>query len=163
MMPLMDRQNDQGNTLFEQLQQEKHSMAFVNERVTDEDAKKYDFEGLSKTLRREVWQFKEGWTIDRDKNIFLIWMGRGQEEFCLQQKFMLWWDGQVITISVTGADKGNPYGKATTTWDSLLFVLPDSFKPAREEVISTLKEALTEFKFAGFGGQVVDHTAIFNF
>jgi hypothetical protein len=54
-------------------------------------------------------------------------------------------------------------GKRITTWDSPAFELPDELKPVREDVISTFKDALTEFKWFGYGGQAVDHTAAFNF
>jgi hypothetical protein len=138
-------------------------MAFVNEIVSDEDAKKYDFEGLSKTLRRKVWQLKEGWTIDRTRNIFLIWLGSGQEEFFRQNRFLLWWDGQILTIRINGEDSGNYSGKLTTTWDSPAIALPDVLEPIRAEVITTLKEALAVFKYAGYAGQAVNHTAAFNF
>jgi len=138
-------------------------MTFVSEKVSDEDAKKYDFEGLSKTLRRQVWQLKERWVIDRDRNIFLIWLGAGQEEFSLQNRFLLWWNGKLLTFSLTGTGSGNPFGVATTTWDSLLLALPENSGLDREEVVATLKEALTIFKWAGYGGQAVDHTAVFNF
>ena len=138
-------------------------MGFINEKISEEDAKKYNFETLSKLLYREVWQLKQGWTIDRDKNIFLIWLGSGQEEFFIQNKFLLWWDGQVITFSINCSGQRDQFGKRITTWDSPGFELPDDLKPTRDEVISTSKDALTVFKWAGYGGQAVDHVAIFNF
>jgi hypothetical protein len=138
-------------------------MTFINERVSDDDAKKYDFEGLSKTLHTSLSNLLSRWTIDRDRNVFLIWLGRGQEEFAMQNSFLLWIEGQKITISLIESSKGNPFGIGTTTWDSLLFTVPQGCKFERAEVVSVLKEALTEFKWPGYGGQVVDHTAIFNF
>lgn len=138
-------------------------MGFVNERVSDEDAKKYGFEALGTRLGREEWQLKQGWTIDRTRNIFLIWLGRGQEEFSMQQRFLLWWDGQEITVSINGSGKGNPFETFAMTWDSPAFSFPDDLKPKREEVISTFKDALIKFKWGAYDGQQVDFTANFNF
>lgn len=138
-------------------------MAFVNERVSDEDAKKYDFKSLAPRIGREEWQLKQGWVIDRARNVFLIWLGRGQEEFAMQQRFLLWWEGQEIAVSINGTGKGNPFGRFEMTWDSPAFSFPSDLKVTRKEVISTFKEALTEFKWAAYDGQQIDFTATFNF
>jgi hypothetical protein len=138
-------------------------MGFINEKISEEDAKKYDFEALSKTLRCSLSNLKYEWTIDWDRNIFLIWLGNGQEEFCMQTRFLLWWAGQIITLSVNNFGERSPDGSKINTWDSPAFAFPDDLKPSHEEVIGILKEALIEFRWAGYNVQSVNHTAKFNF
>ena len=138
-------------------------MAFVNEEVSEADAKNYDFEGLSKIVHREIGWLRQSWTIDRDRNIFLICLGTGRDEFCMQHRFLFWWDGIIFNIGLDGVGEGNPFGKTSTTWDALSLGIPTEFPFTRDDLTNTLKEALIVFKWHGYGNQDVEHTAIFNF
>ena len=60
-------------------------MTFVNEYASEEDIKKYNLEELKLRyhvhLRRTGWPYKKHmWTIDREKQIFLICVDHGREE-----------------------------------------------------------------------------------
>ncbi len=138
-------------------------MAFINEEVSEADAINYDFAKLSRLFHKDEWQLKSWWTIDRDRNIFLICLGTGREEFCMQHRFLFWWDGVVLDIRLDGTKEGNPFGKIISRWDSLSLGIPTDFPSTRDDLIGTLKEALTVFKWHGYDNQDVEHTAIFNF
>jgi hypothetical protein len=136
-------------------------MGFVNEKISEEDVKKYDFEGLSKTFHVSLSNLKYQWTIDRERSIFLVFLiQHREEEYC---HFLLWWDGQFIPFSISYLATGNPYGELSITWDKPLFAFPDDFNASYDEVVRVLKEALIEYKFVAYNYQNVSCTTAFKF
>jgi hypothetical protein len=137
-------------------------MAFVNEYVSAEEAKKYDLDGINKRFGKDP-EIRYQWTIDRTKDVFLMWMKRGREEFAGRQMFALWWKGEVLPVYTESEGSGRLDEKTTTIWHSAGIELPTELAWQREEIIQVLKEALTEYKVSGIGVPVADHTAVFEF
>lgn len=58
---------------------------FTNEMITEDDINKYDLDNMLKTLNPWVWRngrpsiFKHNWTVDRERNAFLIYVGLVEE------------------------------------------------------------------------------------
>ncbi len=66
-------------------------MAFVNERISDEDRKKYDPEGK--------YLYTSGWTIDRGNEIFIVTIRSGGKEYNEEYLFecdVLYWKGYIV-------------------------------------------------------------------
>ncbi len=137
-------------------------MAFVNEYVSEEEAKKYDLDGINRQFGRDP-DIRYSWTIDRERNVFLMWIKAGREEFASEETFVLWWDGLVVPVYTIKGGGGRLSEKSTTIWRLRGIDLPSELTDKRDELIAVLKEALTEYKVFGIGVPVADHTAIFEF
>jgi hypothetical protein len=137
-------------------------MAFVNENVSHEDAEKFDLDGITKKFGGSIGP-RYQWTIDRNKNVFLKWISAEREEFSNRQNFVLYWKGGVIPISLEKETIGNYSDGAKTLWTSKGIDLPGELERSRDEIVSALKEALTEYKVFGLGVDALNHSAYFNF
>ena len=137
-------------------------MAFVNEYASPEDAKKYDLDGISLQFGKDP-ALRYQWTIDRERNIFLIWMEAGREEFAARQTFLLWWQGNFVVVRLLSATTGGLDGQATSRWQLQQINLPPEVVTKRAEILDVLKEALVIYQVSGIGLPVTNHTAIFEF
>lgn len=136
-------------------------MSFINEKISEEYVKKYDFEGLSKTFHQNLSNLKYQWTMDRERNIFLVRLVQDRESHgCV---FLLWWNEQLITFSISYVAEGNPHGELSITWGEPLFAFPDNFNVPYDEVVRVLKEALIKYKFVAYNYQNVSCTTAFKF
>jgi hypothetical protein len=92
---------------------ESYKMAFVNEYVLAEDVKNYELDGLINKYRKldsgtlPQPGFKYSWTIDRDKNTFLILVHTieecgpsGRMEPTNRRIFLLVVDGHTVQVEV---------------------------------------------------------------
>lgn len=137
-------------------------MGFIRERVSNEDAKQYDFEALRNlTYHRNMLELQYSWVIDRERKIFFIHLESGGPEET--PRHALYWDGQLLTLRLEWTSEGTPYGKLSTTWSLPYLFIPEDFKRSRQEILTVLKEALIVYKFYAYGGQQVEHSAFFNF
>ncbi|MEI8326925.1 MAG: hypothetical protein WCH44_16480 [Betaproteobacteria bacterium] len=141
-------------------------MAFVNEFITPEDFKKYDIEGVFKKIEGPVFIYAPpyGWTIDRARNIFLLYITVGHEERSNRLTFALWWDGAVIVTEVEmldGSHSDRYSGHAI--WGLAKLNVPKNFLIEREEVVRTLKDAMTCYGYIGPFRQLKSYTVEFNF
>jgi hypothetical protein len=136
-------------------------MAFMNEYVSAEDAKKYDLDGINRQFGKEP-QVRYSWTIDREQNVFLKWINSGKEEFVGRETYVLWWKSYILPIYMESESKGRLSEKTSTIWRLLGIELPTELLEQRDEIVHVLKEALTEYK-VGVGIDVADHTALFEF
>lgn len=137
-------------------------MAFVNEYVSTEDAKKYDLDGIRTRLgHRPYPQYR--WTIDHERDVFLMWIVRGRESFAAHQTFLFWWKGTPLVVRLLSATT-DTQGMVTSTWQFQRFdELPPGLAGKKEELLGVLKEALVEYKVSGIGSLVENHTAVFKF
>ena len=69
-------------------------MAFVNEKISDEDRKTYGIDELDNGRGRNFRR----WTIDREKEIFLISTGLNKESY---KAFWVYYQKSLSTIRVT--------------------------------------------------------------
>lgn len=137
-------------------------MAFVNEYVTEEDAKKYDLDGINRQFMKDP-EIRYDWTIDRERNVFLLWIEAEREEFAGEETFILWWNGLIVPVYTFKTREGRASEKVITTWRLRGIDLPPELSEKYDEVIAVLKEALIEYKVFGIGVPVADHTAVFEF
>src|SRR3982750_4496983 len=89
------------------------------------------------------------WTIDRERNVFLVWTRGGTEDDQSSVQFALWWNGEVVEIDTEREAIGKFKEHVDITWKLRYLRIPASLQAPREEVILVLKEALTEFRVDG--------------
>ncbi|MBK6906603.1 MAG: hypothetical protein IPH08_05845 [Rhodocyclaceae bacterium] len=105
----------------QQLIQEQQSMAFVNEKISEQDrewvAKLVNYECI-KAISRWIHKFHipSFWTVDRERNAFLIQLGGGgsPDDIGRMPYAVLILDGQVIVFNVVRR------GPVTAQWDGTL-------------------------------------------
>lgn len=137
-------------------------MAFVSEYASEIDAKKYDLDGVSLYFGKDP-SVRYSWTIDRGRDVFLMWISSGREEFANKHRFVFWWRGEMLTIYLEGKGEGRPSERSSKTWSLPGLDLPCHLESERHEIIAALKEALKEYKVSGVGVPVANHTTFFNF
>lgn len=113
-------------------------MAFVNEKISDEDMQRIDFSQIKHPLHADAINPRQ-WTIDRERDIALMSLGGGVGE--LPHFFVLYWKSRTINVflrsTTTGSSSTNDL---EVTWRlEFLGKLENVPEP---EVIATLKEAL---------------------
>lgn len=138
-------------------------MAFVNEYISAEDIVQYDIEGVLRRFSKHLigrWS----WTIDREREVVLMWIRRGREEESDHVEFALWWHMQLIEVELITVEEGGSYSaKSYIRWGLETIKLPSSLESQRSEILEVLKEALIEYKAFGMGVPVTDHTVSFDF
>jgi hypothetical protein len=146
-------------------------MAFVNEYATDEDIEKYDLYGIwdkYHPLRKGKYYSgqRPDFTINREKNIFLLKVGGSWEDVPSRSRFLLWIDGSHVTIDLDTM-KGevmkvlDPNYKKK--WD-LVGLYPDKdIILSKSEIINILKEALVTYGLLGVYNPKPDINVEFNF
>ena len=122
-------------------------MAFVNEYVPQADYEKYDMKNVCAEHNRQVgrdWHvYFHSWTIDHDKDAFLvrIWSHR-EANF---EGYAFCWKGEWMFFDARPA--GHKYDKTRNAiWFRFLvkgFAVPDRLIAQRETVVADLKEAIT--------------------
>ena len=141
-------------------------MAFVNERVSEEDIQKY---GLDE-LKREYFPsdcewingrppaFRHAWTIDRERDIYFMPVkmvteigGSGRPEGTNRTIVHLNFQGREVSLLIERAYcshsfTDNPFRVAWNLLDVSTLMAPEI---PRATVISVLKEALTTYGYRG--------------
>jgi hypothetical protein len=117
-------------------------MAFVNELVPEEQKSKFDpkvffnptqFNGPIEMFR---------WTIDRERDVFLIRLGGGGREPEIPKLFALSWKGNVVKFDALIHSKGTKEVGLTVDWNVSNVHIPPQLEMEREEVLKLLKEGL---------------------
>ncbi len=139
------------------------TMGFVNEIISDQDKSLYDFGAIKRPRLYAEPIRPHSWTIDRARNIFLVSTRGGDQDHPYEQYFALWWQGDVIPVQLEHRDTGHIKTHVTTSWSLQSLDIPAHIGRTREEILATLKEALSEYKVAGAGVPVVSHDAKFDF
>jgi hypothetical protein len=145
------------------------TMAFVNEFVSAEDARKYGLEEIDR--RHFQAHFRPEWTIDRERDIYLRQVESGREEHANRCGFTFYWKGVLLLIRLTRRGAGTPGGDAWTEWSLLdspvvasITGLPaEELQKNRPEILADLKAALTAYKDFGARSSSARHTATFTF
>ena len=118
-------------------------MAFVNERISEEDKVKYKIENLPDYQYRH-WS---SWTIDRERDYFLLFNGTSHDRpFCYY--FLFSYQGQAVIIDV--ALKGNgqsPEGVNLTDYDICRVQISEKLRDKQGEVLQIFAEAVSKSKW----------------
>lgn len=147
-------------------------MTFLNEYISDEDRKKYDIEELyikynPHLIKKGVPDYKKlKWTVDKDRDIFLMRMRVGREELSHHSKWVLFWEGRKISVELARASGGSkdyhevPYVKI---WDLVSITQDELIDLDEDLVVKKLKEALVIFGDDGANSYVDNVVVKFNF
>lgn len=136
-------------------------MAFVNEFVSEEDAKKYGLEEIDQRYRRS--SFRPVWTVDRERDIYLREVESGREEFANQYGYTFFWKGGLMFVRLTRRGGGARGGDGWSEWTLLGIAMPDELQANRAEIIADLKSALTAYKDFGVYSTSTTYTVTFTF
>jgi len=117
-------------------------MAFVNERIPDEDRKILDAEVFSHPYSKlKVIDDIHFWTIDHVRRIFLLRFPIKYPE--APHSFGLYIDNYLVRIDAYTTMEGDyKNNKGVMNWTIEKIEIPAPLQPKREEVIATLKEAI---------------------
>lgn len=144
-------------------------MSFVNEFASEEDIKNYKLEGVMLRYhavhKKTGYPYKYKWTIDREKEIYLMPVKSGREERSNRQTWVLKTKGHEIEIVTDRVGKAQKYTDVpyVVSWD-LVTATPKQIESlSYEEIISILKEALTVYGDNGVDEFVKNPVVNFNF
>jgi len=149
---------------------EKEDMAFVNERISTEDAEKYGIDEINKNFIMGPGAARH-WTIDRQKNVYFRWM-KGDREEPTEQQISFFWRGALfhIDFKVTGSGEKTDEGSKGWThwsWNGMRRPIGQNAQVIldahRAEILADLKDALRCYKDAGAFSSLKEHTATFDF
>jgi len=138
-------------------------MTFINERITSDVRTEFDLSRIKKPPLYLDPAEPYKWTIDRSRNIFLVWTHGGSEDEPSAQHFALWWDGEIVHVKLEQWTEGEFSRHVVSTWQLKSLVLPAALESKREQVLLTLKEALRAYRVAGIGVPIASHEANFSF
>jgi hypothetical protein len=121
-------------------------MAFVNEHISKEDIKKYDLQRIcgEHNLPNRGVMHSRTWTIDRDRDAFLIkvWSHRDADF----EGWAFYWMGEWMFFEMRPADRD--YNRdENSCWFRFIvrkFNLPEALAHNKNEVIDELRAAITE-------------------
>ena len=146
-------------------------MGFVNEYVSDEDVEKFDLHGIwdqfHPLYKGELFLGnRPEWTIDRVANVFLISMAIGRGKHGNRRTFLLWVNGEQVTVDVdlAGGSSGDldddPFMRV---WDLARIELPPRLEGKEEDIVGILKAGLETFGYWGIRDQRPNTVVKFNF
>lgn len=110
--------------------------------------------------------WKPAWTVDRERNIFLLEISAGREELSNQVTYVLSMDGELIIAVVAKQPASNvsfKEGVGNCTWELVRLGLPAGTSVQKDAVIRVLKEALTAFGYGGVRRVVPRYEVAFAF
>lgn len=145
-------------------------MAFVNEYVSVADFDKYGvhevwakFQLKGRVLDINTQKF--AWTVDRERNAFLIPVRRGREELSGRVTFSLCWNGDVFSAELDLEESSFDYERRTghSVWGLVNFSRPESCAVSNDEFIRVLKEALIVYQCSGIITPMAKYPVAFSF
>ena len=148
-------------------------MAFVNEYVPEEDVKKYNLAVIDKNYFKG--HYKPDWTRNKEKDIYLRWMGDGGQEGMEYKTFSFYWKGTLLQTELTHVrhegDSSNSKvwrlrGIVPPWWEKnqeLRVVAQHVLQENITEILVDLKSALTVYQDAGVYSLVTNLIVTFEF
>ncbi|TAK75900.1 MAG: hypothetical protein EPO12_17755 [Aquabacterium sp.] len=116
-------------------------MTYVNELIPDADKPRIDwsrFRAWPHSPPYSPWK----WTIDRELDVFLVFLEDGGREQERPQVYALYWHGEVIRFEARCRSANHAGGKFDLFWTLSGIELPAHLEPRRTEVLEDLKAAL---------------------
>jgi hypothetical protein len=130
------------------IQTKSVKMNFINDLITDEDRKRFDF-----SVFKQLTNFNKPidnpriWTVDRKAGVFLLSVGGGNEEEQNAKYFSLWWHDSNIEMKLAWHSH-MPNGITwTKSWISISE--PKDLSEHKDEIYAVLKEALVIYQVFG--------------
>ena len=145
-------------------------MEFVNEYVSEEDIKKYNINEIwlshhpeYKRKGRTSSNSPYNWTIDREREVWLMRVAAGGYERGNLSTWVLYWRGELIEIELAKPGEGSKSYKEQPyriVWGFSPFSLHPSDHPDWQEILQALKEALTVYGDRGVREQAPGTTVV---
>ncbi len=130
-------------------------MAFIREWVQEKDWELYNSFELYYNNEREEANQNCLWTIDRERNIYFIFLGGGALE--RPQEYALIWEGRKIWMMVESKSiREQPNDKLRAHWKIEGIRAEKSLEKYQDEMMSLIEEVLDEYDG---GGLIVDYMA----
>ena len=85
-------------------------MAFVNERISEDDRKKFGLDEVDKWLSNTGKVPNRDWTIDHEREIYLREVNRGREEYRYKSTWHFYWRGELMTVCLETLSAGGEPG-----------------------------------------------------
>ena len=132
-------------------------MSFVNEEMSDADHAKYIGDSLniySYVPKGPGSKRLIHWTIDRERNVFLVGLGGGAGPF--PERFALVWNGEIVSLECSSRrrrDERIPTALAVD-YRVLGIYLTPALMNRREELLALVREALDAY------GNIGDRTNV---
>lgn len=115
-------------------------MAFINEEISVSEKGSIDWSQFKPWPSSEpvepMW-----WTIDRDKDVFLVMLEGRRAERESPDVFALSWKGNFIRFEVDVSTRGTAHD-AIVLWKLLLIQIPSRLENLRSAILEDLKEAI---------------------
>lgn len=123
-------------------------MPFVNARISPEDRVKYRLDEEERRFGGDSPQLD--WVIDRERDIYLRCVRSGGPWASHMFTYALYWKGQVARFDITLLS-ASPLvdGHASSHQKVTKVVLPPSLEGERQQILDTLRDALTAQKDGG--------------
>lgn len=121
-------------------------MSFVNEYVSKENYHLSEIESNFIVGRVRASE----WTVDKEKNMFLLLSSRGREEFFYDTRWTFCWEGEIVIFNhkVIKSRRDND----DHLWQHVRIEFekfPEVLKISKKQVLKHIEEALKEYKGAG--------------
>ncbi|HSD40080.1 MAG TPA: hypothetical protein VLC92_21450 [Rhodocyclaceae bacterium] len=116
-------------------------MAFVNELIGEEDKKKIDwteFKWWERSDPHRPWK----WTIDRERDVFLVGLVNRGRDGDHPEIYALSWKGGVIRFSAESGGQGMFTTGVDMFWKVFDIEIPSHLEIQRQEILSVLVEAI---------------------
>ncbi|NKI93554.1 hypothetical protein [Rhizobacter sp. SG703] len=136
-------------------------MTFINEYISAQNIKKYDIEEIDRRFLKVT--FQPDWTVDKERDIYLRFVGSGREEFATQKECTLYWYGVLLTVRLDQQTGTAPDGSRWRHYKLLQLDLPESIADQRSKVVSDLKEGLIAYQGGGVYSSGARSTTTFDF
>jgi hypothetical protein len=134
-------------------------VSFIAEKVSDVDIEKYGLREINKREWKADCEYE--WVVDRERDIYLRFISRGDRDEPYRTDFNLHWKGHVLWIRLEKHAEGKRGGKGSTIWEFWGWQLPNILMTEKEEIINALKEALVAYKDNGTYSCIADHATYF--
>jgi hypothetical protein len=123
-------------------------MTFINEYIPDDDKKKHNITPDSNFYLAGI----ESWTVDRERNMFLMRRTGGGAEGYPIHHWAFYWRGHMLDARLQLIDAGGDH-RGGHGWARIKLVDISGISPALQEskpqIIDDLKDALTAHKGTG--------------
>ncbi len=134
-------------------------MAFVNEKIPEADKERFNSFSFKNPVTHEPNKANK-WTIDRERDIFLVALGgKGAYVTEIPMFYALVWKNKVINLETYSDGKGNYKSGVEMWWKITRIEIPESLKPYKDQVIELIKEGID----AHGSGYRRDHIVKVNF
>ena len=145
-------------------------MAFVNEYVSEEDIKKYNINEIwlshhpeYKRKGRTSSNSPYNWTIDREREVWLMRVAAGGYDRGNLQIWVLFWKGELLSFWLAMPGEGSKSFKEQPyriVWGFSPFSLHPTSHHDWPEILQVFKEALTVFGYDGVRKQAPGETVV---